>query len=44
MGTVGPTIVAEPCLPPVQSSAMTLFACFGQGLFLLFLLSQSGAT
>ena len=41
---VYPAIVAEPLLPAVQSSAMTLFACRGDGLVPVLLLGKSGVT
>ena len=37
-----PTIVAEPHLPSVQSSAMSLFTCFGQSLVPALLVEQYG--
>ena len=37
------TIVAEPPLPSVWSSTVVLIACFGQGLFPVLLVGQSGA-
>ena len=38
-----PAVVVELCLPSVQSSAMDLFACYGQDLVLVLLVGQSGA-
>ena len=39
-----PAIMAELCLPSVQSFAMALFACCGQGLVPVLLEGQSGTT
>ena len=36
-------LVAEPLLPSVQSSAMAVLSCCGQGLVLVLLVGQSGA-
>ena len=40
---VHPTVVPEPCLPSVQSSAMSVFACYVQNLVPVMLVGQSGA-
>ena len=38
-----PAVVAEPCLPSVQSSAVALFVFYGQDLVSVVSVGQSGA-
>lgn len=42
MCSMHPTVVAEPRLPLIQSSAMPLFACYEQGSGPVLLMGQSG--